>query len=507
MNGGSSLRALRRSWWLVLVAVISGLGIAGVVTTREVPQYVTTTTFFVTTPGKGTTDVMQGSTFSRERIKSYVDLVRGDRLAGMVAGEHPMGLSVQQIQERITAQAVRDTVLLTVTITDVDQARSERLAHAVLGEFTALVETLEGSPGADSPAVKLEVIAGPTPVTVTSRPLRNLGLGLLAGLLVGLAAAMLRETLDKTVRTSGMLLETTGAPVLAVVPHQGSMARKPALLRGGSTPGAESFRQLRTNLRCVDPSVRILAVTSAIPGEGRSITAANLAVMVAETGSRVLLLEADLRRPRIANYLKLPGRTGLSDVLAGRIEVSDALQQWGKHPLWVLPCGATPSNPSELLGSGKMATLLESERWNFDLIVIDTPALLPLTDGAVVAQAADGVILVARANMTGQEEVRAASAALRTVHAQVVGCVLNDVGRRDVGLAYRYGVGVRIGVRSRAAGEVLPLPEAAQAPGQAPDRAGTWWQGTAPSDGRRPVEAGVKGAGDPGAEGPRTSAR
>ncbi|MFC6018119.1 polysaccharide biosynthesis tyrosine autokinase [Plantactinospora solaniradicis] len=458
MTIANSLRALRRSWWLVALATIFALGVVGTVTATAVPRYVTTTTFFVTTPGKGASDVMQGSTFSRERIKSYVDLVGGDRLAGMVAGNHPLGLSVRQVQDRISARAVRDTVLFTVTVTDRAETRSQQLAHAVLTELTSLVETLEGSPGTDASTVRLEVVAGPTPALVASRPTRNLALGLLAGLLAGAAGALLREALDRSVRTPGKLREAAEVPVLAVIPHQVSVARRPALLRGGCSPGAESFRQLRTNLRSVDPTLRILAVASAAPREGRSITAANLAIMAAETGRRVLLLEADLRRPRIAHYLGLQDAPGLSEVLAGRAAAPEVLQQWGRHSLWVMPCGAVPSNPSELLGSGNMSALLKRVRADFDLAVIDTPPLLPLTDAAVVAAAADGVVLLARANRTGHEQVRAMSAALRTVHGRVVGCVLNDVRRRDVGVTYRYPSPRRGAARSR--GETDGMPSA-----------------------------------------------
>jgi len=438
MTVASSVRALRRSWWLVVAAMVCGLAVAGVVTATAAPRYVTTTTFFVTTPGKGTADVMQGSTFSRERIKSYVDLVGGDRLAGMVADKHPLGLSVRQIQDRVAARAVRDTVLFTVSVTDRDESRSEQLARAVLTEFTSLVETLEGSPGVADPAVRLEVVAGPTPAPVSSRPLRDLGLGLLAGLLAGLAGALLREALDRSIRTPRELHEAADASVLAAIPHHPSVAKEPELLQGGSSPGAESFRQLRMNLHSVAPAVKLLAVTSAAPGEGRSTTAANLALMAAETGRRVLLVEADLRRPTIAAHLGLREAPGLSEVLAGEATLADALREWGQYPLWVLPAGDVPLNPTELLDSGNMAALLEHARHHFDLTVIDTPPLLPLTDAGVVAPEVDGVLLVARANRTGHEQVRATAAALRTVHGQVVGCVLNGVQRGDAGVTYRY---------------------------------------------------------------------
>lgn len=458
MTIAGNLQALRRSWWLVLLVTCVAVAAATAITVTAPPRYATATTFFVTTPGEERADVMQGSVFSRERIKSYVDVVGGERLAGMVAERYPLGLSIQQIQDRISAQAIRDTVLFTVTVTDTDEARSQQLARAVLIEFTALVEALEGSPALDLPAVKLEVVAGPSPAPLAAGTVRNIGLGLLAGLLVGVALALLRAAFDRAIRTPERLQQAAMVPLLAVVPHQAAMARRPALSRDRSGGrGPESFRHLRTSLRAVAPELRVLAVASAASRDGRSITAANLAISVAETGRRVLLVDADLRRPRLADYLGLAPGPGLSDVLAGRVAARDALQQWRRQPVSVLPAGPAAPNPSELLESPRWSELLAWARRDFDLVVIDTPPLLPVTDAAVVAAGADGVLLVARTNRTGHDQVEAATALLWTVHAPVVGCVLTDMRRRDRRLSYRYPIVQRHAERPAVTSEAVPV--------------------------------------------------
>lgn len=424
------LRATRRRWWLVLTAVVVALGIAGATVALAVPQYATSVTFFVTTPSQGVTDSYQGGLFSQQRVKSYADLLVGDRLARAVAGDPGIGLTAAQIQGRVTARAIPDTVLLEASVLDSDPARSERVAKSLANHFVILVETLETPLAAAKPAVKVDVVAGPllNPVPVSPRPTRSLVLAGLLGLLVGVAAAILREMLDVTIKNAETLRTVAGAPVLAVVPFDGDAKAKPLVMAGNPhSPRAEAFRHLRTNLQFVDVDrpVKAIVITSSVPDEGKSTTAVNLAIAFAEMGRRVLLIEADLRRPRVADYLGLEGAVGLSNVLAGQVVVDDAIQPWGEYDLHVLPSGFVPPNPSELLGSRNMAALLTRLRAEFDIILLDTPPLLPVTDAAVVATHADGAVLVARSGKTAQARVRTALASLRAVDSRVLGCVLN----------------------------------------------------------------------------------
>ncbi len=253
---------------------------------------------------------------------------------------------------------------------------------------------------------------------------------------------MLREVLDTSVKSAGALAELTGAPVLSSVPAD-SRARKDPLIVAGSAGSvrAEALRQLRTNLQFVnvDDPARTLVVTSAVPGEGKSTTACNLAIVFAEAGKRVVLVDADLRRPRLAEYLGVDGTIGVTNVLAGQATVDDALQEWGTSGVFVLPSGSVPPNPSELLGSRNMAALLEALRGGFDMVIVDTPPLLPVTDGALAAALVDGTVLVFRCGKTSAAQVRSATEALVAVDAKVLGCVLNMTPRKgQLGYAY-YG--------------------------------------------------------------------
>jgi capsular exopolysaccharide synthesis family protein len=457
MNLLDYLRVLRRRWWLPVGATMLAVALAVVVTVRTPPLYATSVTFFVTMPATGVSDAYQGDLFSQQRVKSYADLLTSDRLARAVASRD--GLNPDYVRSRVNAQPVPSTVLLRATVLDESPERSRRIAEVLATEFVTLVEALETPPGGATPSVKVELVGGPrldaTPVS--PRPARNVGLAVLIGLLVGSSVALLREVLDTTVKSVEGLREMSTSPVLGTVPYDGAARRAPLIVAGGARSArAEAYRRLRTNLQFVDVDgpARTIVVTSAVPGEGKSTTASNLAIAVGEAGKRVLLVDADLRMPRIAEYLGLEGAVGLTNVLAGQVPVADVVQQWGRGGLWVLPSGSVPPNPSELLGSQNMADLLESLRGDFDTVILDAPPLLPVTDAAVVAARCDGAVLVARCGRTSRAQIAGAMDALRAVDARVLGCLLNMLppARQEAyGYDYGYGYGYGYGHRTRSA--------------------------------------------------------
>lgn len=337
MNLREVVRAVLYRWWLVIAAMAIALGISGTLTIRAVPQYATTLTFFVTTPDDKTGEMYQGDGFVQQRVKSYTSVFTGDRLARAVAGSG-IGLSVSEIQARVRAEAVPGTVLLKVTVADSDPARSKRLATELAKQFPALVEALETLPGDDSPAVKVEVVAGPAldAAAISPRPLRSLGTGALLGLLAGAAAAALRERRDQTVKTAEALEGVTGVPTLAVVPFDSST--KHIRLAAGDhvgAPYAESFRHLRTKPQFTDlgHGLKVVVVTSSTAERGKPVVAANLALTFAEAGWRVLLVEADVRRHRLTGYLGIERTTGLADVLVDGADPNDAIVRYGRDAL------------------------------------------------------------------------------------------------------------------------------------------------------------------------------
>jgi capsular exopolysaccharide synthesis family protein len=442
MDLRTHLSVVRQRWWLVLATVMVGLGAAGLVTVRTEPLYTSSVTFFVTMQSQGVTDAYQGGLFLQQRVKSYADLLTSDRLAQSVVADEPFGLTADEVRTRVAARVETNTVLLRATVTDSDQARSLRLTEAVATHFVALVQELETPPGAQGPPVKIETVNGPrvSADPVSPRPARNLAVGGLLGLLIGIAVCVLRGLIDTTVRDGLTLQQLTGSPLLGQIPWDVEALAAPLIVGGAAQSArAEALRKLRTNLRFVDvhESARVIAVTSSVKGEGKSTLSCNLAISLAEAGWQVLLVDADLRRPKVAQYLGLEAGIGLTDVLIGEVEVADVVQPWGDKSLLVLPGGSMPPNPSELLGSKGMADLLRSLRESADIVIIDTAPLLAVTDAAVVAVQTDGVLLATRYGKTTRAEVATATAALEAVSARVLGCVLN-MAKMDRSDSYQY---------------------------------------------------------------------
>lgn len=441
MDLQSYLRVLRKGWWIVLTVIILGGGAAIGVNSTATRQYASTVTFYVSTPTDAAGgNAYQGTQYAVGKISSYSRVLTSDRLAGMIVrGDATIGLTAGQVAREITATAETNTVLLSATVIDAVPRRSLSIATALSTQFGALVDQLDNRTsrvGTSGSTVTLNVLSGPTlnPNPVSPRTTRNLILGLGAGLLLGIALALLRGRLDTSIRSLTMLREVTGLPALGALYYETAAKRAPILIGPAvRSVRAEGFRQLRTNLQFadVDNPVHLLVVTSSLPNEGKSTTAANLAILYAETGRRVLLIEADMRRGRIGEYLGLESAVGLSDVLAGNVDVQDVIQTWNANGLYVLLGGSVPPNPSELLGTHNMAKLLVQLRGMFDAIVMDTPPLLPVTDAAVAATLADGVLLVVRQGKTSRPQVAASVRSLQAVDARILGAVLSMVRKRS----------------------------------------------------------------------------
>ena len=317
--------------------------------------------------------------------------------------------------------------------------------------FPTFVGQLETAPGQRVAPIKATVVAAANlPVTpVSPRPLVDFGVGIILGLLAGLGAALLREKLDTTIRTPDTLHRATGAALLGTLYFDPAARNSPLVTSQDShAPRMEAFRVLRTNLQFVDVdrTSKVFVISSALPEEGKSTTAINLALTLAQAGQRTVLVEADLRRPRVAGYLGAEQAVGLTTVLIGRATIDEVVQPWGEAGLHVITSGATPPNPAELLQSKAMDTVLGQLRERYDVVIIDSPPLLPVTDGALLASQADGAILVVRYGRTTREQAAQSAQRLHSADADLVGTILNWVPERaaaSYGYGYGYGYGVQ----------------------------------------------------------------
>lgn len=441
------LRILRRRWQLIVVCVLATVAAVGFFTLRATPLYASTSTLFISTPSNGFSDPYSNSLFSQERVASYAELIAGEDLAERVVETLDLATSPAAVAGQITSTTDAETVLLDVTVTDPVPARAQLLADAVASEFTTYVAELETSAGQKRSPVKATIVDSADLPTVPSspQPLRNFLLAGVLGLLLGVGLAILREVLDTTIKTAQDCAEATGTALLGSVRFDAKATKNPLVTDlDPHAPRVETFRMLRTNLQFVDVDnrSRVFVVTSAVPGEGKSTTAINLAITLAQAQQKVLLIEADLRRPKVSSYLHLEPTVGLTTVLIGSVNEEEATQHWGPYGLDVITSGVAPPNPAEIVQSRAMHDTLARLRLKYDVIIIDAPPLLPVTDAALLATQADGAILVVRYGKTTKAQGAAAAQRLVSVDAKILGSVLNMTPERgsDVdGYGYGYG--------------------------------------------------------------------
>lgn len=425
------LQVVRKRWRVIVAVVLVCVGLAAAATLVADKVYESRTQFFVSTTGSGDSGaLLQGSTFTQQRVKSYAQLLTTPRILAPVAAS--VGESVEDLSERITATTPPDTVLIEVAIRDTDPARARSIGEAIAAEFPSAVTELESPPGQDTSAVKVTVVQPPTGPSepVSPRVLLNLALGLILGTILGLGAALIREILDKTLKSPEDVKGVTEVPILGTIVHDPDATRRPLIVEvDPRSPRAEAFRSLRTNLQFVDAAnhPRTLVITSSLTGEGKSTVSANLALTMAQAGSRVCLIEADLRRPKVLDYMGMEGSVGLTDALIGRADVMDVLQPYGSTNLWVLGAGPIPPNPSELLGSTAMRSLLNNLTSRFDYVVIDAPPTLPVTDAVVLCKLVDGAIIVAGSGIVQRDQLARTLEALRSVNGHILGIIMNRV--------------------------------------------------------------------------------
>jgi receptor protein-tyrosine kinase len=399
----------------------------------------------------GSTDTSaayQGNLFSQQRVTSYAQLLTGEQLSSRVVEDLELDLTPAQVAGKVTATPLPDTVILEVAVTDTSAERARDIAASLGREFTDQVTALETPDGAEASTVKVTTVqpAELEPTPVSPDVVRNLALGAVLGLLVGLGLALLRSRLDNTVKTADDVTDLTGSGLIGRVPEDPRLDEEHVVTAlDEHSVTAEAFRAIRTNLQFlnVDAPPKVIVVSSSLPGEGKSTLAVNLATALAQSGSRVMLVEADLRRPRVTRYLGLVGGAGLSNVLAGTADLHEVEQPWGDGKLTVLAAGPMPPNPSEILGSAQMRSLLQALRETQDHVIIDAPPLLPVTDSAVLSVLADGCLITTRFGRTRQEQLVEAAATLSRIDAKLLGVVLNRVPQtaavaRSFGYGYDY---------------------------------------------------------------------
>ena len=449
MNLRNFIRLLRDHWKLILVVAAVAAGASAALTTRTTPLYASSVTFYVSAQANTSDPISayQGDLLSQQEVQSFAELLRGPMLVQSVINDLSLQAAPGSIAAEISTHPIPQTVLLTATVTDSSPRRAWQIAQSMGTQFTRIVAILEQPPGGGTPPVSVTVVAQPQlpAAPVSPDPFKNVSVALALGLLAGIALAAAVQSLDSRIKSADVLAaETGGKPVLGVIPFDSVARRHPLVLdEDPFSPRVEAFRKVRTNLQFIDVDRphKVLLFTSALPEEGKSSSACNLAVMLAQAGSRVILIEADLRRPRAVGYLGLPGTIGMTDVLLGRCTQDEAIQVWGDDLFAVLASGSLPPNPGDLLASQQTMQLIDRLRKRYDTVLVDAPPLLPFADAASIAPYCDGAILMVRHGRTRTEHIRRCAEALKAVDTPILGSLLTMAPRAnhpEYGYGYRY---------------------------------------------------------------------
>jgi succinoglycan biosynthesis transport protein ExoP len=432
------LTIMRRWWWLLLLGITLGGGASYAVSKAMTPIYQASTTLLVNqtqTPGV----VAYNDILTSERLTTtYRELVTKRPVLQEVIDFLGQPKDVDTLRNMVSVSVIRDTQLLRLSVESDDPAQAALLANATAQAFIHQNDITDSTRTGSVSVVEPAVV--PT-IPVKPRVTLNIVLGLLVGMVVAAGLVLLMEYLDDTVKSEQDVERVAGLTTLGVVMRFGRRkSQQPVSGYGSRSPAAEAYRAIRTSVQfsTMDRPGQVLLVTSPNAGDGKSTTAANLAVTMASAGKRVVLVDADLRKPSLHHMFNLENRVGLTSALLSGNGTRSYIQPSTFDNLSVLASGPLPPNPSELLSSPRMRDLVETLRRETDAVVMDSPPALVVTDATLLAALADATILVAEAGHTRSAALRQAVDGLGRATDHLLGIVLNKMGRRGAPAYYHY---------------------------------------------------------------------
>lgn len=438
-----------RLWMIVLCAVVASMA-AGIVSYALPPVYEAKLSLLVR-PSQplGSTDPTVAALTSDQISRTYASLMTKGPLLESVSSRLGLTIRPEDLAKEITVTAEPNTTILDVSVKDTNPALARDLANQLVADLIAQIKQIEqqetqlpNSRSGDNLVVVSPAVLPDRPVS-PNIPL-NAGIAFVVGLLVALGLAFLLDHLDQSVKNDEELTERLGIPSMGnlgfVASGKGKQGELVAL--DPHSHAAEAYKALRTSLHfsTVDQGSKVIVITSAELGEGKSRTAANLAVVLAQAGHKTLLVDADFRRPSQHRIFGRIRNVGLSNLMIQDATENEAIVAVEGVPnLWLLTSGPTPPNPSELLGSGRMKELLANLRGYFPYVLLDTPPVNAVTDASILAADASGTVIVVEQGRTTYPSLAHTKRMLDRVGAHTFGAVMNKVRSSRGGYAYTYG--------------------------------------------------------------------
>ncbi|XVX20487.1 polysaccharide biosynthesis tyrosine autokinase [Actinomycetota bacterium] len=432
------LKIARAFWRSILATLLLTVALAAGFTLLRSPTYTGDASVFLTVEsGSSAGELSQGATYAEQQVLSYIEVATTSSVLSPVIDKLNLQTTPEKLKESVRVTSPDSTSIIDIAADGDTPERAAQIANEIAASLVDRVEVLSPKRTGGTSLVSANVVdPARSPVAPSApKPLLNLVLGTILGLMLGLGQAILRSTLDTRVRTTEDLQAFSDAPVLATV---GRISNKGDA--ASARAHSEAYRRLRTNVGFVGlggERSSSMVVTSSMPGEGKTETAVNLANVLAQAGESVLLVDADLRRPRVDDRMRLDGELGLSDVLTGRGSFED-LAVYADRNLRVLPAGTIPPNPSELLGSAAMNNFIAMAERQFTYVIFDSPPVLPVADATILGSQTGGAILVVRSGEVKVADVKSSMELLDTAKVTLLGLVLNDVPTSQMSERYGY---------------------------------------------------------------------
>lgn len=444
------IQVLRQRLWMVIACPIIAALAAGIVSFLLPPVYEAHVSLYIK-PAQpiSSTDPTTAALTSDQVLRTYADWMTQRPILDSVDTQLGLRLRYEDLLKKITATPQPNTLLLDVAVQDTNATVARDIANQLVADFIDTVKQTQASAtqGANAQPVDNLVITAPavTPdKPVSPNKTLNVAIAFAAGLLLALGLAFLLDYLDQSIKGDDDLIERLGLiPIghIAWVPV-GKGKRSELVALDTQSPSSEAFKALRTGLlfSTIDQPLKGIVITSAEMGEGKSRTAANLAIALAQAGHKTLLIDADFRRPSQHRIFGKIRNIGLSNLIIQDATESEAITSVDAVPnMWLLPSGPPPPNPSELLGSARMLEVMAKLWHDFSYVIVDTPPVNAVTDAAILAASANATILVVEQGKTTFPALKHAKEMLERVKANTIGAVLNKV-RASSG-AYSYGYG------------------------------------------------------------------
>lgn len=460
------LNAVLRRIWLVIVTSVIGAAIVFAGTYFLVtPLYESSAMFYVNNGsislGDTSVSISSGDiTASKSLVDTYIVILNTRETLNSVIGHAGVDRSYAELKDMISAEAVNETEIFQVVVTSPNPYEAEQIANTIANILPTRISMIVE--GTSAKVVDAAV--------VPSRPsspsyVNNTLLGFLLGLVLSVGIIVLQELFNISIRAEEDIAQACKHPVLSTIPNMaapgkgssyygygGDQKKKQISAEGQASvvgsdisfAASEAYKLLRTNLQysfADEKTCRVIGISSAISGEGKSVTAINLAYSLSQLNKRVALIDCDMRKPTIAEKLNIQKKPGLSGLLTGQFNLADAIQNCGlkghEKAFYVIAAGQNPPNPVELLSSPKMSAVLQAIRQSFDYVILDLPPVCEVSDALAVKKEMDGVLFVVRQNRCNRVVLKDALQRFEYVDAKILGIIYNSV--EDGGGKYGYG--------------------------------------------------------------------